>query len=690
MADTNKSSGGKYINNYRVLPANEIEVLADRIIADSKKVQDEVANLKEGTQTWENSVLTLALDEAVSTSLSSHCTFPAYVSPDEAIRKASVEATKKLEEFEIESNMREDVYQSLLAYKKKGEKLGPEETRLLSKLLEGFERNGLGLDKASGKREQLLEKKKRVSELCINFQNNLTEDKTSLKFTREQLKGMPEDWLSNLDKDKDDPNLYIVTLKYPDRFPVFENCQVEATRKAMEIATSRQCMEQNVPILEEVIKLRHQMAQLLGKPTHADFILDVRMAKSNQTVRDFLQELRNLLLPYGLAEMEKLKQLKLKDSNLPVGSNVGIYAWDWRFYNKKLLVEEYQVDEEAIKQYFPLETVTQGLLFIYEKILNLKFELQTSVPANNLWHEDVTLYAVYDRTSSQFLGSFYLDLFPRDGKYGHAAAFPLDPTYLDQNKTRHYPCAAMVANFSKPGKKEGNEPGKPSLLKHDEVVTYFHEFGHIMHNICSTVSYARFAGTSVERDFVEAPSQMLENWCWEPEILEILSGHHERKDEKLPEALRLNMMRAKNVNTGLLNLRQVFFGLFDNTIHTREETNTGELWSKLRREVTLIEDEEGGVGENEKGNPAGSFGHLVGGYDAQYYGYLYSEVFSADMYKMFKDGGILNEDLGRKYREVILSRGGSVDSIDSLRQFLGREPNNKAFLEHLGLKAEQK
>ncbi|KAL6057447.1 Thimet oligopeptidase [Balamuthia mandrillaris] len=665
----------EHLNELRVLSADEITALADSIIAESKKVQDQIAALKEGEHTFENTFLALAYDDARCETLSANCYFPSYVHPSKAERDASTEANKKLEAFNIESNMREDVYKSLCAFRQKAKEQGiqltPEDQRLIDKKMEGFERNGLGLP--AEKREKLKEIKKRISELCIAYQRNLNEDKTTLEFSKEELNGLPDDFLEDLPKKEGagpkGETLYVVSLKYPEYFPVVKQATNEETRKKMEYAFSTQCMTENIPILEEVLKLRHEAANLLGFQNHGDFILCIRMAKNVDTVRKFLQELQEKLLPFGQKELAKL--LELKQEEKQDSSDGVINDWDFRYYHRMLLEKYYQVNDDEIKPYFPLDVVTKGLLDIYQELLGLRFE-RVERPSN-IWHEDVSMYSVYDSESNDFMGHFYLDLFPREGKYTHAAAFPLQCTYLKPDGARQYPAAAMVANFTKPGK------DKPSLLKHSEVVTYFHEFGHIMHNICSKVTYGMFSGTSVERDFVEAPSQMLENWCWEKEIIHRLSGHY-KDGTPLPEQLVQNMIAAKNVNTGLLNLRQIFFSTFDNTIHTQPETDTASLWYKLRREVSLIKSTPGT-------NPAASFGHLMGGYDAQYYGYMYSEVFSADMYSRFKKEGILNPTIGKQYRDVILSRGGSVDSIDSLREFLGRDPTQDAFLEHIGLVA---
>lgn len=644
--------------------ASESKALMDRV----KQVLDEVASLQDDEVTFENTVLALEMCDAAADSTSSSITFPQYTSTDAAVREASAAATKELSAFDIECNTREDVYLRVRAYEQKQEDLSPLKARLLRKTLLTYTRNGLALPLE--KREQLKAIRKEISDLCIEFQKNLNEDTTKLFFTAEELDGLPDSFLSGLSKSDD--GKYIVTLKYPDLFPVLNWAKNPNTRRQMVEANGKKAMEANVPLLERVLLLRREAAHLLGYPNHASFILEERMAKTHETVISFLADLRAKLVPAADRELAVFRELKKECEGELDGFVEDILDHDFRFYHNLNMKKNYAVDEDAIKDYFPLHLVTDGMLKVYEELLSLKFTKVSDGPT--LWHEDVELFEVRDAESNDVIGFFFLDLFPRDGKYGHAAVFKLQPRYVKLDGSVQLPAAAMVANFTKPTAQQ------PSLLKFDEVVTFFHEFGHVMHNMCTAAVYARFSGTAVERDFVEAPSQMLENWCFQEEVLVRLSGHYERNEEKLPKELLDPIIAAKNADTGLLNLRQIFFGTFDTTIHSSEEEriDTAQLWATLRPEITQIRHTAGT-------NPAASFGHIMGGYDAQYYGYMYSEVFSADMFAKFKEVGVLNAELGKKYRELILSRGGSVDSIEGLTEFLGRAPTQEAFLEHKGL-----
>jgi Zn-dependent oligopeptidase len=288
------------------------------------------------------------------------------------------------------------------------------------------------------------------------------------------------------------------------------------------------------------------------------------------------------------------------------------------------------------------------------------------------WHADVKLYEVYDSASNEFIGHFYMDLFPRDGKYGHAAAFPLRGSGLGPDGKRRPPVSAIVANFTKP------TADAPSLLTHDEVETLFHEFGHILHQTLTRAELDRFAGSATEQDFVEAPSQNLEHWIWEPTVLDRFAAHYET-GEKFPREMLEGLIAAKNLNSGIRWLRQVFYASLDMTYHAPgEHKDTTKILAELH---TIC-----GFPTMEGTHFQAGFGHLFG-YDAAYYGYLWSKVYGDDMFTAFKDAGILNPEVGMRYRKEIYERGGALDGMDLVRNFLGREPNNKAFLEDLGLTA---
>jgi len=353
---------------------------------------------------------------------------------------------------------------------------------------------------------------------------------------------------------------------------------------------------------------------------------------------------------------------------------VKIEGWDYSFYQNILMETEFQVDDIEIQNYFPIHKVTEGLLGVYQEILGLRFEEIS--PSSELyiqtWHEDVRLFGVWDSATNEFLGNFFLDLHPRDGKYSHAACFPLQIAHTYEDGSRQHTVVAMVTNFTKP------TPDRPSLLKHSEVKTFFHEFGHVMHAICSANRFSRLNWTwsAVEQDFLEAPSMMLENWVWQKEVLSRISEHHVTK-EPLPDHLLTKMVKAKNADAGYHYERLTFMSLYDMIIHTTNDLKLDEeflvnLWENLKLKHTKVEHTKGTF-------PPTWWQHLTTGYDAGYYGYLWSLVFSVDMFTIFEEKGVLSSDVGKQFRKFILEPCARDDGEAMLANFLQRNPSEKAF-----------
>lgn len=692
---------------------------AERIIKSSRTIQDKVvAEIKPEAATFANVLRPLAQDENVM-ALEAHILgFYQAVSTDQKLRDASSKAEELMDEFFIESAMREDVYKLVDAALNKKESIDPESQRLLEKEHKDFIRNGLGLP-AGPQRARFKEIKMRLSQISIEFQKNLNEENGGIWFTPEQLDGVPEDVLSGLKKGEGENEGKIwLTFKYPDLFPAMKYATNPETRRQVMISNENKC-NQNVPLFREAIVLRDEAARLLGYPNHAAFRIEDKMAKTPQTVDNFLGDLRNRLAAGGDKEIKALKALKQQIEGQTDGR---YYLWDHRFYDRLLLERDYQLDHQLIAEYFPLQTTIEGMLKIFEELFGLEFveitgeDRDAVAPTGKgndiVWHEDVQVFSVWNDAGegSGFVGYLYLDLFPREGKYGHAANFNLQPGFIDADGNRRFPATALVCNFTKP------TPKKPSLLKHEEVVTLFHELGHGIHDLVSRTIYSRFHGTSTVRDFVEAPSQMLENWCWTPSQLRSLSRHystlspeylagwqeaHQKRSggktatgppsERIPDEVIANLIRTKHVNEALFNLRQLHFGIFDMTVH--EPSSHAEIdalpisrtYNSLRKEITLLDGPEA-LGEGEEwGHGEATFGHLIGGYDAGYYGYLSSQVYSTDMfYTVFKNDP-MNKEAGRRYRYQVLEKGGSQDEMKTLTEFLGREPQTDAFYKDMGL-----
>lgn len=694
-----------------------------RLIERSRGVQDAVArDVKLDSATFADSVLRIAHDDNKMAIESHIIGFYNAVSTNKELRDASSEAEQLLDDFGIESAMREDVFNVVDAVLKKKEQLDPESQRLLEKDHKSFIRNGLSLP-AGSKRDRFKEIKQRLSQISIAFQKNLNEENGGLWFTAEELDGVPEDTLSTLKKGEgENEGKLWLTFKYPDLFPTLKYATNAETRKKVFVENENKCND-NVKLFQEAILLRDEAARILGYDNHAQFRIEDKMAKTTKTVDDFLGDLRERLAPGGKKEIEKLMELKKEDTKArgltgPLAEKY--FLWDHRYYDRLMLERDYQLDHQVIAEYFPLQTTIQGMLKIFEELFGLVFveivgEEDRAALADGgkgsdiVWHQDVQVFSVWDDEAegAGFVGYLYLDLFPRDGKYGHAANFNLQPGYIDENGKRRYPATALVCNFSKP------TPKKPSLLKHDEVVTLFHELGHGIHDLVSRTTYSRFHGTNTVRDFVEAPSQMLENWCWTPSQLRSLSHHYsylssdyeaaylessgesKKPSEQIPNSLIANLINTKHVNDALFNLRQLHFGTFDMAVHEPashedlEKLDITEKYNSLRQDISQLDGPEALDGDKKGdwhwGNGQATFGHLIGGYDAGYYGYLSSQVYSTDMfYSVFK-ADPMNGKEGRRYRHTVLERGGSKEEMDILEEFLGRKPDTEAFYKELGI-----
>lgn len=643
------------------------------------------------TATFENVIAPLAADEN-EMGLSAHILgFYQYVSSDQKIREASTEADKLMSEYSIEAGMREDIFKLVNAvFKSLPTDIPPEAKRLVEKLNNDFIR--MGLELKGEERDRFKEIKKELSVLSIDFSKTLNDENGGNWFTEEELNGVPKDVVDLLKKEeKDDQKKFFLSYKYPDLFPTLKFDLNSDVRKQVFIGNENKCPE-NLDRFDRTIRLRHEKAVLLGFKNHADYVLREKMAKSPEKVNAFLSDLRSRLTDGGREEVKKLKGLKQSDvEGRGIEFDDHYYLWDHRFYDRLVREKEFSIDENKIAEYFPLQKCVDGMLTIFEKLFGLKFvqvvEEGAEVGSGERgWHEDCKVYLVHDEESlgGQFVGYLYLDLHPREGKYGHAANFNLRPGFLHDPKnstSRHYPSTALVCNFSKP------TPSKPSLLKHDEVVTLFHELGHGIHDLVARTIYSRFHGTNTVGDFVEAPSQMLENWCWEPKQLKELSSHYETGDP-LPDDLIKSLIESKHVNDALFNLRQLHFGIFDMRVHELnmpddEKLDSSVTYNELRSEIAGLD----GPREPDFGKGQTTFGHLMGGYDAGYYGYLYSLVFASDMYFTGFKSDPMNPEKGRQYRHEVLEKGGSRDEMESLKAFLGREPNSKAFFEELGIKA---
>ena len=562
-------------------------------------------------------------------------------------------------------NKRRDLFEALRVVEDSNLDLDEEEAELLESMLRDFRREGMSLNDAD--RERLVEIDSELNELGIEFRKNIADDRTQLLLTRDELGGCDEEFIESLPRSD---ALFIVRTSGPNIRHIGTYCTNETTRLKLGAATGQRA-GMNIAVLERLLALRLEKALLLGFETTADYETEPRMAKNAEAVWKFYDDLRPKLRKKAerdFAEFEAAKREHLGDPKAQLN------AWDVRFYQNWLLREKYAVDSQEVVQYFPIEAVTQGLFDITQKLYGVEYRDisdRARSEGRPMWHEDVKLFEVWEVRDEELLGEFYLDLHPRPGKYNHAAQFPLVIRKEWSNGELSRPLVALVCNFTKP------TATKPSLLTHSEVETFFHEFGHCLHSIFTKARFLSLAGTSVARDFVEAPSQMFENWVWNADVLGGFARHFET-GEALPADLIARLVAAKNLGSGLSTEGQVYLGLMDFTFHTQA---TGDVdTSAIRRDVyekaRLFSPLDNSLAE-------ASFGHLVG-YQAGYYGYLWSLVYASDMFSRF-EGDLMNAETAREYRDKILSRGSTRDELDMVIDFLGREPTADAFLRYLGL-----
>ena len=650
-----------------ILPQETESLIAAEVAAANAAI-DAIVAIPESERTLENTLR--AVDDVQWSFLQSVRMggFMASVSTDPAERERGRSIKLDTSAWFDELYKRVDLYEVLAAFAQAHPDLSGEDARYQYILLRDYRRSGMELD--AEKRDELLEIEGRLNELGVEFRTTIDEDETVVFLTADECRGVPQRSLDQLQKLG---GLYVVELVGSVVSDFFSYCEVESTRCKLSLAYSRRGGRGNVETLEEMLRLRARKALLLGYPTIAHFVTETRMSGSPDRVIEFYDDLRPRLREKAREDLAEFLAAKREHTKDP---EADFNAWDYSFYKTRLMREKYAVDKQAVREYFPIERVTEGIFEVTQDLFGLEFVEITEEAREEdgypIWHDDVHLYRVMDAGSGELLGEFYTDLHPRPGKFTHAAQFPLRSRKRLPDGTISKPLVALVCNFSKP------TADRPALLRHSEVETFFHEFGHCLHSILTTADYAEFAGTAVARDFVEAPSQMLENWIWDAGVLERFARHYETGEPLPPEMLE-GMIAAKNLGSGLGTEGQVFLGMLDLTYHTDEdgEMDTTAVRAEVYAKTRLFPAMEGLYGQ-------ASFGHLVG-YHASYYGYLWSLVYAQDMFSRFEAEGVMNKETAQEYRRLVLARGGTIEALELIRDFLGREPNTEAFMRHLGL-----
>jgi thimet oligopeptidase len=642
------------------------EIVATECAAAMKECDDRIAAVvatPPARRTFENTFVALESAMDVVAKADGRYAFMSYVSSDDALRETAREWDEKLSQYAVQISFREDLYQAVKEYAAtpQAAALAGEEKRLLDFTLRDYRRNGFELPKEQ--RDRVQELMARLVTLGTDFRKAIDTWDDAIVVDREDLAGMPDRWIDGLKTvESDGKTKYRVSLDYPEIMPFMDNADSGKWRRELFLKNQNKGGDGNVKVLEEAIQVRAEVARLLGYDSWAAYIVEKRMAKTRDAVGRFLLDLQPRLEAKARADLVKLSDAKLK-----LAGDAHINIWDWWYYTHMLLRTEYAVDDFEVANYFPLDACIDGLFMVTQELLGIRYEPAPDAPK---WHEDVVAYDIFDAEGDQPFARFYMDLYPRPNKFNHAAAFTLVGGRRLPDGSYQHPASAIVANFTKPA------VDTPSLLRHSEVVTFFHEFGHILHQTLTRANYLEFSGSSTERDFVEAPSQMLEHWVWDRDVLRRFTRHH-KTGQPLPDDLLDAMIRAKNVSSGIAKLRQMFFARLDFALHSPGFDGDS---TKLLRELYPVT----GFPYPEGTHFQSGFGHLFG-YDAGYYGYMWSEVFGHDMFTRFEQNGVLDRATGLDYRRKILERGGSVDGDVLVRDFLGRDPNSDAFFHDIGL-----
>ncbi len=631
---------------------------------------DAIAGLKKDEVSFENTVG--AIDDLFFRIISdvSMISILKNASPDAAIREAAAEAIKKYDEWEVSLNYREDIYEAVKNYAATGPSLEGEKAKLLHETMLDYKRNGFDLSKEVKGEVELLQK--RLSKLSNDFDTNIADASTPLTFTAGELAGVPESFLGQ-EGIKTAGDEYTLMANITWHFlTIMRNAGKEETRKRMKIARYSLAREKNVELLEEILKIRSQVAAKLGYASWGDYRTETKMAHNTANVLAFLENLNSGLKPKFKAEIEAFQVLKARDTG---DAEAEIKIWDWRYYRNQYMKEKFQVDAEALKVFFPYDVTLEGMFGLYEEIFGLQIE---EIVNPYRWHEDVTLHVVSDSKTGEPLGLFYLDMFPRPGKFNHFAQFSIIGARRLPNGHRQRPTVALICNFPTPGKDQ------PSLLSPDDVETLFHEFGHVLHSVLTQVDFFRFSGTNVPRDFVEAPSQMLEYWLQSKEVLDRFAADYRDPTKKIPAETISRIVEANRATVATTYSRQLLFATMDMSLHGPKKSGSDD-------EFDLVEVSNGFFENTFLPAPENSafvayFGHLTG-YDAGYYGYAWADIISADMGSVFENapGGYLDSEVGRRLRNEIYATGDSRDVRESIEAFLGRKQSMKPFLKKLGI-----
>ncbi len=645
---------------------------ADAYLEHKKKTYKEIKNILPEKRTFLNTLYALERCDDKFESFFSKMGLLSEVSPKKEIRDKAHEIATEVSQKLVDIEYDRDLFISLCEYYEgnfpdEKKNLRKEDIKLLEETLREYRR--MGFDLPTKTQKKLKDLMKKVSKLSIAFRQNINDYQDYILCTQEELSGLSERFISTLPKHTD--GRYIVSLQHPHIGPFMGEADNREKRKELAEKNLKKGGIKNIKIIEEIVKLRQEIAKILGYKHHADFRTENRMAKSGKNAEDFQNSLLKTLAPLAKKDTETLrvhaKSLGIKK----------LEHYDVGYVATHLKKKMYDLDPETVRAFFPLEHVQKELFKLCENLFAISIK---EIPSK-LWHKDVKMYQVNDKGDNKgaLIGYFVLDLFPREGKFGHACMVDVVVPHEQGYKTEEYvaPLSTMICNFPTPNKQKGKL--LPSLLSISEVETLFHEFGHLLHMTLSRARLESQAGASVAWDFVETPSQIMENWVWNEEVMSKLSKHYQT-GKRMPNAMIERIIKGKTFQNAYFYTRQLVQGKLDLDLHTGKVKDARLAYRKMNKLYFNIE-----LPEKETLFPAG-FGHLVG-YDAGYYSYLWALVYACDAFESFKTKGnknvMTNKEVGMRWRKEVLEKGSSEDEMKLIKNFLGRAPSQKAFLKEV-------
>ena len=659
----------KFNTKYETAPFQEIKEenylpAFQELIAQSEKEIDAIAN-NPAEATFENTIEALAYSGEQLDRVSSIFFNLNSAETNDEIQKIAQEVSPILTEFSSKISQNEKLFQRIKKVfdEKENLDLNEEQKTLLNETYKGFVRNGALLNEENKKKLEKIDVE--LSVKSLNFgQNVLAATNAYFKHitNKEDLAGIPEPISAQYAEEAKERGQegYAITLQYPSYIPAMTYADNQNLRQELALANGKKAFDggefDNQNLIKEIINLRQQKAELLGYKNFAEYVLEERMAESPKKVFDFLNQLLTAATPYAEKEIAQLKELAKADGIDKME------AYDHAYYAEKLRKQKFDLNDEELKPFFPLEKVQDAVFDLAGKLFNLDFKEVTDIQK---YHSEVRVYEVFENNSLKAV--LYVDYFPRKGKRAGAWMTSFKNQWK-KDSTDSRPHISVVCNFSKP------TADTPSLLTFQEVTTLFHEFGHALHGILADTQYPNLSGTSVKWDFVELPSQFLENYCYEPEFLKTLAKHYQTGEVLSDEKIK-KINESKNFMEGYQTLRQLGFGLLDMAYHTQPETvqDIKTFETKQTEKCSLYP-------VNAETAISPSFSHIFqGGYSAGYYSYKWAEVLDADAFQYFKENGIFNSEIARKYK-TLLSLGGTQAPMELYKAFRGSEPKVESLL----------